>query len=134
MWIIRWAELGSEELHEELQDSLIALDAILDRLHDRLHGRMTSGAEIESGITGHFLALGFSKCDAVLSFVPKTKMPPYYVSHSDTDGRRTARFEILGYESEFLRCNLIPLEAARQAMKWFATTGERLDAIAWEEV
>lgn len=72
---------------------------------------------------------------SVLNHIPSDRNPPYMVSLGNEDRDEPFVFYVAGDQySEALWRNTISPDAAREAMRHFATTGELSPAVAWVEV
>ena len=122
------------ELEETTVHSINDLEGLLDRLHRESRREQARLVVVELSDTGDSLAIGLGGDESVLNYVNSSKDPPYFTSVSDekhSDQLFTFRF--MGDLSEFPSRNMIPLDAARAAMRSFCLTGQLPSTVTWEE-
>ena len=121
-----------EEDEEQRVSSLEDLDRLLDVLADRFRGTPTV-ASVERVADGDSLAICLGEDSSLLNFVAGSGDPPYYSSMGDRPGEELFAFRFGGQYSELPERYLIPIEAARAAMRHFCLTGELSPEVMWEQ-
>ncbi len=82
---------------------------------------------------GNSLSIGVGRDETVLSFVNKSKNPPYYASKGK-EREGTIIFYYYGEWSEFPLSSTIPYSLGEEVIKEFFETGELSKKIEWQEV
>lgn len=110
------------------------LDELLDQLALEYAGDRAIITKIELDTSGDSLTIGLGRDMSVLEHMRSSLDPPYLMSVGDHDKKGEVVFFLDGEATEIARSNLVPTSLAREAVRRFATTGELLDRIRWEEV
>lgn len=111
------------------------LEGLLDRLSSEAAGSEPFVLDLVAS-TGARLGVGLgASSGSVLSF-KESDDPPYYMSSGETalTGERDVGFYYQGHWSEFPEEAVVPVELAWRAAQQFLASGERPDAVDWEEV
>ena len=128
MWKVQW-----EPDSESQVDTVEQLDRLLDQLADRYQNDDAILVVVESRLKGDTLAIGIGRDVSVLSYVGESGEPPYYSSVGDKRGEDAVTFRYMGELTEFPSRKAVPYQLAREALRHFATTGERTARVSWEE-
>ena len=125
---VQWSANESAEV-----PSPDALERLIDVLHDESSAGRPRLVEVVHR-SGDILTIGVGRNKALLSFVPASKNPPYYVSVGCRErGAEMVTYDFYGESTEFPSRFLIPMQDARRALKLFAETGALSKEINWEE-
>lgn len=127
MFTVTWNEHEKKEL-ATVED----VDRLLEALHARYRGDDPQLVTVELD-GGDSLAIGVGQDRSVLNYVSGSKDPPYFTSTGELDLDEPIAFMFNGSLSEFPMRNSVPMQAAREAVKEFCTTGALSPSIAWEE-
>ena len=128
---VRWESLAGAEI-----GSLSALEETIDDLQRNAENASPIIVEAERA-DGKALSIGLGREEAVLSFTPASKKPPYYVSSAGRQGsedEETVVYHFYGQCTQVPRRFLVPMKDAREALRIFWRTGELTNDIVWEEV
>jgi Immunity protein Imm1 len=120
------------EQNEVVVHSVDELDEILDRLTAEANAALPLVAVLgrEDGST---LSIGLGCPYSVLDFVDGSLDPPYIISRGDSERQEPVKFLYSGEMTEFPPWSAIPVEAAREAMRYFFEKGELSPNIDWSE-
>lgn len=111
------------------------LERLLDRLSAEAAATQPFVVEFATS-AGARLGVGLgASAGSVLSF-NQSDDPPYYVSagRPESADDNDVGFYYQGHWSEFPEEALVPVELSRKAVEQFLATGERPEAVDWEEV
>ncbi len=128
---VKWESLVGAEI-----GSLGALDETIDRLQRKAEEASPIIVEVQRA-DGEILSIGLGREEAVLSFTAASGNPPYYVSSSGWqagENEDILDYDFYGHRAEIRRRYLVPMQQARDALRFFWETGERTKDIIWEEV
>jgi hypothetical protein len=103
----------------------------LDQLLDQLRPDFPISVVLHAhGCEAHVL-LGLPDSFVYLDEVSPTR---YFITVGDSHANGVVGFHLLGeHHTEFERRHLIPLSAARRALREFFDTGRRPESVQWEE-
>jgi hypothetical protein len=121
------------ERNEIVVGSVQELDALLDRLTEEAEAADQPLIVVLGLEDGSTLSIGVGRPYSVLDYVDGSHDPPYFVSRGDTERREPVRFLFSGEMSEFPPWSAIPIDAAREAMRYFFETGQLSPEIDWAE-
>jgi hypothetical protein len=128
--VVEWGH-GRREVVGSVAEMDVLLDAVVTDA--RLVG-MPQDIQVtldEAGTLG--IVVGADR--SVLNHIPSHRDPPYMVSVGNEDADAAFVFYVAGdHYSEIPWRNTIPSDAAREAVRHFARTGELSPEVAWEEV
>ncbi len=124
---VGWGQRG-----EAVVATVAELDRVLDELTERHWGEDAVLAEVSLPI-GDALSVGLGHERSVLSFVPGTGLPPYFISRGPTEHGDGLAFYYYGQWTHFDERNLISLGIAREAVRQFVRTGNLANSVPWEE-
>lgn len=121
--------------HEEVElYSTGEVESLLDRLHEEFRAGQGTLVVVELSDTEDSLAIGLGRDLSVLNYVRGSKDPPYFTSTSDDEcSEQLTTFRFMDDLSEFPSRNLIPVAAAREAMRSFCLTSQLPASVRWEE-
>jgi hypothetical protein len=123
--IVEW---GAE--HQQLVDSVEALDELLDAITAEGGAQMAQVTRESAGTLGIVLAAERS----FLHHVPVTVEPPYFASVGDQERDETLAFMVGGaQQSEVPWAATIAVELARDAMRVFVAEGALSSTVRWVE-
>ncbi len=127
---IQWNDTEGVEV-----ESLVILDKTIDNLQSEAAQAKPILVEVVR-FTGDVLIIGLGLKDAVLSYGPASKNPPYYVSVREgaATTEDTVVYYFYGAYTEFPARFLIPMHQARMALRYFVETGQLTKEIIWEQV
>ena len=120
-----------DEDHAALILSLTDLDALLDTIARRADPEHPPIASIETA-AGE-LSIGLGASVSVLCHVPPDGNPPYHTSLGRATTAESVAFYYGGHYSEFAGRHAVTVEAARQTVREYVTTGELPASQSWEE-
>ncbi len=138
---LEWVE-DLESLAPKLERRAITRTQELDEWLDRLsrQAQATEPFIVELIEPQHgALGMGLGGSSSVLAFNGASGLPPYYLSAGEDEfpadtPASTVAYYYQGEWTEFSKASLVPIEAARQAMRIFLESGRRPDNIRWDEV
>ena len=124
LWRIEWNN------SKETVSSLSELEALLKEINSLGTPYLVV---IQSPVNGDSLAVGLGKNKSVLNYISGSLTPPYYTSIGSSDFvEEGVEFDFMGEWSEFPSKNLIPVEAAAEAVRHFYQYHEKSPKIEWE--
>jgi hypothetical protein len=109
--------------------SLSELDAELDRLTAQCHEKPMIVEVIDAG--GNSLSIGLGRDKTLVHLVPTAG--PYLASVGDVSAPGTSVFYFHGEWTEVRQSQLIPIPAARNAVRHWYMTGELTSDIRWSD-
>lgn len=127
MWTIKW-----QPGKAVTAATAVEIEHVLDTLQRETAGNVGVFVEIIAP-NKDAMAIGLSKRVGVLSFMRGTGDPHYLSSAGDDPGDEVMVFRYMGEWTEISQRKTLPIEKAREAVRYFLTTGTPSPEINWEE-